>query len=86
MNTNPGVAADARQKRVQDRVVVVSMQQDEPEEGFEEGRLCHAAQEQVQVGGAGDHLVHRWLQRQETEQKEQVGNKFQMNINKTKNK
>lgn len=40
----------------------MTVQQDEAQEGFEEGGLRHAAQEEVQVGGAGNHLVHRRLQ------------------------
>lgn len=43
----PGIAADAREQRVQDGVVVVTMQQDEAQEGFQEGGLRHAAQEKV---------------------------------------
>lgn len=54
----PGIAVDAREQRVQDGVVVVTMQQDEAQEGFQEGGLRHAPQEKVQVGGAGDHLIH----------------------------
>lgn len=58
----PWIAADAREQCVQDGVVVVTMQQDKAQKGFQEGSLRHTAQEKVQVGGAGDHLVHRWLQ------------------------
>lgn len=54
----PGIAVDASEQRVQDGVVVVTMQQDEAQEGFQEGGLRHAPQEKVQVGGAGDHLIH----------------------------
>lgn len=43
----PGIAADAREQGVQYGVVVVTMQQDEAKEGFQEGRLRHAAQEKV---------------------------------------
>lgn len=58
----PRIAADACEQCVQDGVVIVTMQQDEAQEGFEEGSLGHAAEEKIQVGGAGDHLIHRWLQ------------------------
>lgn len=64
--TNPWIAADACEQRVQDGIIVVVMQQDETQEGFEEGSLCHTAQEKVQVGGAGDHLIHRRLQTQKS--------------------
>lgn len=43
MYSYPWIAADACEQCVQDGVVVVAMQQDEAQEGFEEGSLCHAA-------------------------------------------
>jgi len=58
---HPRIAADPREQRVQDGGVVVAMHQNETQEGLQEGLLGDAAQEQVQVGRAGDHLVHRRL-------------------------
>lgn len=43
----PRIAADASEQRVQDGVVVVTMQQDKAQEGFQEGGLRHAPQEKV---------------------------------------
>lgn len=60
--TDPWIAADAREQRVQDGVIVMAMQQDEAQESFKEGSLCYTAQEKIKVGCAGDHLIHRWLQ------------------------
>lgn len=61
VSAHPRIAADPREQRVQDGVVVVAMHQDEAQEGLQEGLLCDAAQKQVQVGRAGNHLVHRRL-------------------------
>lgn len=59
--TDPWVTADACEQRVQDGVVVMAMKQDEAQEGFEEGRFGDVAQEEVQVGRAGNHLIDRRL-------------------------
>lgn len=69
MYTDPWIAANAREQRVQDGVIVMAMQQDEAQEGFEERCFRYAAQEKIQVGGAGDHLVHRRLQTHRRAQK-----------------
>lgn len=55
--THPRVAVDAADERVEDGGVVVAVQQHEAQEGLQQRRLTDAAQEQVQVGGAGDHLL-----------------------------
>lgn len=73
---HPRIAADPREQRVQDGVVVVAMHQNETQEGLQEGLLGDAAQEQVQVGRAGDHLVHRrldgWMQHAGKESREET--------------
>lgn len=38
------------------------MQQNETQEGFQKGRFGHTAQEKVQIGSTGDHLIHRRLE------------------------
>lgn len=60
--TDPWIAANAREQRVQDGVIVMAMQQDEAQESFEEGSFRYTAQKKIKVGCAGDHLIHRWLQ------------------------
>lgn len=47
MSTDPWIAADACEQCVQDGVIVMAMQQDEAQEGFEEGSFRYAAQEKI---------------------------------------
>ena len=47
------------------------MHQDEAQEGLQQGLLCDAAQEQLKVGRAGDHLIHRRLDAGEEKRNQQ---------------
>lgn len=53
---------DSADQRVQDVNVVVCVEQDEGQESLQEGGLRDGAQEQIQVGRGGHHLLHRQLQ------------------------
>ena len=63
---------DAADQRVQDVHVVVTMQQDEGQQGLQQSRLRHGPDEELQVGGSGHHLLQGQLERERERERERA--------------
>ena len=59
--TDPRVALNASDERIENADVIVFFHDDKLDENAEQAGVSGGANEEVEVGGGGNHLLHRAL-------------------------